>query len=114
MLVMEVPEQEGADGTPVPLGGGVCGPPLHYLALQGSLGGDHGTQRCSSPAKLGTPGPCSGSGLGAVRHRHKAPQVVPRCTLSDHPSLFTPAAHLLLLWPSPFYPGCCYEISLSA
>lgn len=27
VLVTEVPEQEGADGTPVPLGGGVCGPP---------------------------------------------------------------------------------------
>lgn len=62
----------------------------------------------------GTPGsPSLGPCPGALRGQAQRAQVaVPRCSGSDHSSLFTLAAHLLLL--SPAYPGCCYEISLSA
>lgn len=54
----------------------------------------------------GAPGG-SASVAGAGRALHGVGCSPAGCAwhLSDHPSLLTPEAHLLLLWPSPFYPG---------
>lgn len=72
-----------------------------------------GTGTAGSGGTAGGPGgcslqPCMGRAVwpgGRCMVQARVPRVVPRHTLSDHPSLFTPEAHLLLLWPSPFYPG---------